>query len=253
MTTVKSWLWLSLPLLFIALIIHAPARLIQWLVPEQLTLQTSHYEGSLWNGRASQVVIGADGAYIAVDTLRWQLQPLSLLLFSPAAEIQLQVHQGQQSQELHGLFQWLGSERWQATNLEANLPAEVVGHFAGGYPVSGQLSLQLAELQAISDHIDQIDGNISWQSARWNNGDRWFDLGSIAGDLSGQGKGIEVKLFDLSGPLEIDGQLLLKPSGTIDIKGTVGLRPQAPKEFSQALPLFAEQQPDGKYKIDFQY
>ena len=254
MKTVKSWLWLTPLLLLIALIIQAPARLIQWLVPEQLALQAGHYHGSLWNGRATQVVVGANGAYIAVDTLHWQLQPLSLLLFSPAADIQLQVQQhGQPAQELRGLFHWLGGERWQASDLEITVPAVVVGHFAGAYQLSGQLSLRLAELEAEGDRIEHIDGDVSWQNARWNNGDKWLDFGSLAGELSKQSADIQLKLFDLSGPLEIDGQLLLKADKTVDVKGVVGLRPQAQQEFSQFLPLFAERQPDGKYKIDFQY
>ena len=250
MKSVKSGLWLAPLLLLVALVIDAPARAVLWLLPDHLVLQADNFQGTLWRGSANQVVMGSNGAYVAVDTVRWQLRPLSLLLFSPQVDINIQAP----GQDAAASLQWQGEQSWRAEDLELNMPAAVAGHFiAGNQPLAGQLSLRLSQLQMAGGRIEAIAGNVSWQPARWHNGNRWMDFGSLAGELSQRGEDIQLTLFDLSGPLEIDGQLVVKPSGQLLVKGTVGLRPQAPQEFSQALPLFAERQPDGKYKVDFQY
>lgn len=253
MKGVTSWLWTAPLLLLLALFIHAPARLVQWLLPEQLVVQASSFEGTLWSGSARQVVMGSDGAYIAVDLVRWQLRPWSLLLFSPTADLQLQ----DSGLDATARLQWLGGQSWRADDLDLNVPAAVAGQFIDsrlpGGQLSGQLSLRLSQLQMAGDRIEEIDGNISWQPARWYNGGRWMDFGSLAGRLDGQAGNIRLQLFDLSGPLDVNGQLVLRPNGKMAASGTVGVRSRAPQEFARALALFAEQQADGKYKVDFQF
>ncbi|MCV6604951.1 MAG: type II secretion system protein N [Porticoccaceae bacterium] len=250
MTGWKKALLLGVLLLLLNLVIQAPAHLIQWFLPQQLTFQASHYQGSLWKGSARQLVVGAQGATVALDSLQWRLKPLSLLTFSPTAEVALK-QAG--SEILSGELQWQGGQRWGGEHLELALPASTVGRYTVGYPLAGQLSLQLAQVQGEGLRIASINGNASWQQARLNMGNQWLDLGTLAGDLTMQGDKIQLSFFDLSGPWSLNGKLLLSPDNKLEIDALLLPPPQTADAVIQGLSLFGERQQDGKYHIEFDY
>ena len=192
MTKWKAALALGVLLLLVNLVVQAPAHLIQWFFPQQLTFQASHYQGSLWKGSARQLVVGSQGATVALDSLQWRLKPLSLLTLSPAADVNIKLAG---SEILSGELQWLGGQSWGGENLELNLPANIVGRYGVGYPLGGQLSLQLAQVQGEGGRISEINGNGSWQRARADLGGQWLDLGTLAGDLGYAGRAIAAELF----------------------------------------------------------
>ncbi|UTW45581.1 type II secretion system protein N [bacterium SCSIO 12696] len=244
------WLWCLPLLLLVNFVVQAPARLLESLLPQELAFQASSYQGSLWKGRAQQVVTGSDGAYVNIDTVQWTLHPLSLLSLSPSADVVLEASG---SEFLSGEVQWLGGQRLGASDLEVSLPAVTVGHYAGSYPLAGQLSLRLEKLVLDGSRVEELAGNGSWQNARVDIGGRWFAMGTLAGDLAMQGNSVQLSFFDLSGPVDLDGQLLFNPSGTTSVDALVGLPPQTDDDVVQRLSLFAERQPDGKYHIEFEY
>ncbi|MGS2724492.1 type II secretion system protein N [Porticoccus sp. GXU_MW_L64] len=250
MNKLKYAVMLGVALFLCHVIAGAPAYLIQWLIPQQLTFQAAHYQGSLWNGSARQLVVGSQGATVALDSVQWRLKPLSLLAFSPAAEITIK-RDG--SDILTGELQWLGGQRWGGENLEITLPANWVGRYVIGYPLAGDLSLRLEEVQADGQRIASVSGNGSWQRARLDMGGHWLDLGAIAGDLAMQGEAIKLSFFDLSGPWDMDGEVLVNPNNTLAINALITPPPQTADGVIQGLALFGERQQDGKFHIEFTY
>ncbi|MDM3869754.1 type II secretion system protein N [Porticoccus sp. W117] len=250
MSKLKYAITLGAALFLLHVIANAPAHLIQWFIPQQLTFQAAHYQGSLWNGSARQLVMGSQGATVALDAMKWRLKPLSLLTFSPAAEVNVKLAG---SDIVTGELQWLGGQRWGGENLEVNLPANWVGRYGVGYPLAGDLSLQLTEVQADGQRIASIAGNGSWQRARLELGGQWLGLGTLAGDLAMQGEKIKLNFFDLSGPWDLDGQVLLNPDGKMEINGLVSPPPQTAESIIQGLSLFGERQQNGSYRIEFTY
>jgi general secretion pathway protein N len=70
-------------------------------------------------------------------------------------------------------------------------------------------------MQLRGNVLQKLNGKFTWNNARVNTGANWLDIGSYAAELSDNGNnGISAKLFQLSGPVEVDLQIeLTAPSG----------------------------------------
>ena len=64
---------------------------------------------------------------------------------------------------------------------------------------------------------------------------------------------MQLNFFDLSGPWDLDGQVLLSPDNKLNVFALVAPPPQTAEAVIQGLSLFGERQNDGKYKIEFTY
>lgn len=76
-----SWWLLGLLLLLVALVVRAPASLLQKAVPRQAGIQVSAWGGTVWSGQAAWEQAGARGM------VRWTLAPSRLLLGRIEADI----------------------------------------------------------------------------------------------------------------------------------------------------------------------
>ncbi len=209
--------------------------------------QMEGVSGTVWSGRAENVVLPYDGGVFALGELNWQLKPLSLLTLNPCATVTTKLS----NQTVEGVACSSITGNLTLKDLEINLPAAAAEMWA---PVSvqGDVFVQIASLKMSGDKIKVLAGKGSWTGAKYHNSQTWMSLGAIAFELSeGKNGGIAAKVFDLEGPLELDLQSQFNLTGDFDIRGNIVLRQNAPQEIAQLLMIIAKQTDKGRYKFEW--
>ncbi|MDI1300568.1 MAG: type II secretion system protein N [bacterium] len=105
---------LGLFLLVLALLVRAPASLLQKALPASLPLTVSAWGGSVWNGQAA-FSLAQDAGY-----LHWTLQPRRLLAGRLAADVQ-----AQGAVDLSGTLE-LGRQAFRVEGLRGELPSALL-------------------------------------------------------------------------------------------------------------------------------
>ena len=219
--------------LLVLLVINAPARLLLSVLPqEQVILQG--VEGSLWQGKASRTLVAIDGGWLQLGASQWQLNPLSLLLFSP--RIQLSSQWGRQN--LQARVKILSATDFELGDLDLSIDAGLLRQFM---PVGlvGELSAQFEQLLIRQNMPVHASGRIVWQGGGWISPQGRKSLGSYAVDIATDPDGlITGQVITLAGPLQAEGDLSLRQAQyAVDIH-LHGPGLQDP-QLSQALQLVA--------------
>jgi len=220
----------------------------QFIMAQVPGLQLNGVTGSLWKGRAGTANLQWQGNHYALGSLQWRLKPGSLLTLAPCAEFKTELarqrSQGQACTSLSGkLLLSDASFSGPAALMELWLPIQV----------DGNLSLQVSELELEAERVLSLEGNFSWQQARFHNSHDWMSLGSFAAKLNeDQQGGFQAELFELEGPMTLKLLGLFPYQKAAAFKGDVLLRDGAPKTLAQMfMALGFPQQKDGRYIIDW--
>lgn len=233
----------ALVLVFLAILIAtAPARLLNRVLPgEQIVL--AGVEGTVWRGSASRCMLQLPPGYLHLGAVKWSLDPLSLLLFSP--RITFASSWGGQVAE--GQLRLRGQKDLDLRDLELQLDAELVQKFAP-LAVDGMLSAQFEEL-ALRDGLPySASGRLVWQDAGFQSPRGRVPLGSYAVDVAqAPGEALLGDVITLAGALRAEGRVELR-GRTYRID--VALRGDGPldDQLNDALALMAAPQGDG-YRI----
>lgn len=249
----KRYPLIAVALFVIAVITKAPASLVLLALPETVRIEAGCLKGSLWKGSGHDVLVQVQGRDWVVDTLAWRLSPISLLMLQPLVDVQVKAPK----QRAAGQLVWLGKANWRIKNGAFELPADLIGRTVLGsgsqYRFAGQISLQAPVLEIAQGDIQVLQGRAGWQSARWFDGQLWYDLGNFAADLqSGDDGGIHAQLFDLNGPVGVVGNATLKRFKTLRFNGNIALRERAPAPLKEILPVLGERRSDGRYHVDIE-
>ena len=108
------YLVLGFFLLMLALLLRAPASLLQKNLPAGSSLTVSAWGGTVWDGQAA-FSLGQDTGF-----LRWKLRPQRLLAGRLAADVQ-----AQGALELAGALE-LGHQAWKIEGLRGELPSRLL-------------------------------------------------------------------------------------------------------------------------------
>ena len=192
-------------LLFVNLVLSAPARLLRLALPgEQLLMHG--LAGTVWRGSASSVLLRLPQGYLQLGTVQWSLRPLSLLLLAP--HLTLRTEWGNQT--LAGELVLRGQRDLDVFNLEGQVPADLLGRFAP-VAVDGMFTLQLEILQLRDGLPYSTAGRLVWQDAGWQSPQGLVLLGSYAMDVQqAEGEALDGKVLTLSGPLQANGMVQLQ-------------------------------------------
>jgi general secretion pathway protein N len=192
-------------LLFVNLLVTAPARLLSLVVPSDL-VQLRGLSGTLWDGSASGVLLRLPQGYFQLGVVQWSLHPLSLLTLSP--HLTLSSKWGKQT--LAGEVIMRGQQNLDLLNLEVQLAADVLSRFAP-VAVAGLFSLQ-SELLQLRDGLPYSgNGRLVWQNAGWKSPRGLVPLGSYALDFQQpEDAPVQGEVITLSGPLQASGSLQLQ-------------------------------------------
>ena len=243
----KKSLWISaLIVLWLALVIsRIPAQWGLWLA--QAPLQMDGVTGTIWSGRAANVVLPYQDLSYSLGKLQWRLKPWSLLTLNPCVELSSEL----QNQLLSGeaCVGLGGSAKF--SNVNVQLPAQAAELWL---PVNirGDLSFHIDQLAMSNDRVDKLQGKGSWSNARYFNSLDWINLGTIAFDFqqSPQG-GVQAQVFDIEGPVQLKLLYEFTMQGTYQLNGDVILRPTAHESIAQMLSVVADELERGHYKIEW--
>lgn len=193
-------------LLFVAaLVVTAPARLLYLAVPgDQLLLRG--LSGTVWHGSASGVLLRMPQGYLQLGAVQWSLKPLSLLLLSP--HLSLRSEWG--SQTLTGELVLRGQRDLDVLDLDANVAATLLGHFAP-VAVDGMFNLQVGHLKLRNGLPYSAKGRLVWKEGGWRSPQGPVPLGTFALDFEqAPGDALQGNVITLSGPLQASGTVLLR-------------------------------------------
>jgi general secretion pathway protein N len=221
-------------LLLVCLVVSAPARLLNLLLPpQQLVMQG--FSGSVWQGSAGRALVRVGSGYLHLGAVQWRLSPLSLLLFSP--RLNLSSQWGKQT--LQGDVTLRGRQDVDLSDFDIRVAAALVQQFA---PVSlgGTLSAQLAELKLRDGRPFAGSGRLLWQDGAWQSPQGTLQLGSYALDFQQlPGEALIGDVLTLSGPVQAVGTLsLLDTNYALNITVT-GQGDTMEPQLKQALSLIA--------------
>lgn len=232
----KLWRWGAalMALLFVFLLVSAPARLLVYFLPSK-QIVAQGFGGSLWNGTADSVAIAAPGGHLQLGRVEWELSPWSLLLFSPAMD--LETTWGKQ--RLVGNLRLYPGGDIELSDTDISLDASLVKSWLP-IQIDGQLSVLTPELAIEDAQLASGQGRLVWQRARWYSSRGPQPLGDYVAEFeipdSGQ---LSAKISTLSGPVEINGQAsLFGQALTVDLKLTS--KEAFHPELAQTLGLMAE-------------
>jgi general secretion pathway protein N len=227
----------------IAVLARTPAEWGAWVALKSMPgMNLSGVSGSLWSGRAASAQIYIYGQMVDLGAVHWRLKPLSLLSLNACADLESQIATGY---ICHGI----SGNTTVSKAIVDQLPVRLFnppGVQLGG---SGSATLQHAVL-ARDGSLREMQGSVSWQQAGINVGTGWFNLGSFAADLTGNGEGgIRAKLQDIEGEFGVDVQVEFTPGKPISAAGTITPKANAPEPIKEALSAFTELQDDGSFKV----
>lgn len=252
--SIKPWVVLGVVLWLGFAIYQTPAVWGAWLMTratDQLAL--SGITGSLWNGSASLASVKIEQEDYSLGELRWQLQPMSLLLLNPCALVETR----QEGQQMNGEICVSLNGSLEVHQADFSGPAALFQKTVP-FPIDGQISIHLDQLHVKDQQLQQVSGNISWGSAQIFNGSNWMPIGSYAAELNDDTQGgVNAKIFHLDGPVQLDLNGAFPATGGGNIAGTLTMEPDFAQTINAEawLSMFARE--DGtdeegrvKYQVD---
>lgn len=245
--TLRRSAWILVPLLvFSVLVLRATPA--QWGVAlAGLPVQMDGISGTIWHARVANVVVPYPGGHYSLGRLEWTLSPWSLLRLSPCLRFTTEL----ENQTSAGTACVSLNQRLSLKDTRVSVPAAVAELWA---PVRlrGQVDAHIAAMTLMNDQVRDLEGSGSWTNAEFHNSQTWVGLGTVAFDLSENGQGgLAAQIFDIEGPLAIDLSSSWELSGAYLIRGTIGLRPQAPVEIGQLLRIVGEEQQRDQFAIEW--
>lgn len=222
----KLWIPLGVALFLVFVISSIPALWGAYLLTRGTGVALSGVTGSLWNGRASLASVRTAEQEYSLGQLSWRLSPLSLLTLSPCAQVTTKLPM----QEFEGKICSGSGGALNVRNADVSVPVALLqGRLP--VPIQGQLFGHIEELELSGNVLRKLKGKLTWNEARVNTGSNWLDIGNFAAEMNDNGKnGISAKLFQLSGPVDVNLQIeLAAPSG-----GKVTGELAAPKSFFES-------------------
>lgn len=244
----KKAVWISaLALLWLILVIrNIPA---QWgLSLAGASLQAEGISGTVWSGRAANVVLPFQNQRYALGKLEWKLSPWSLLLLKPCLELSSEY----QSQSLQGeACVGLGGSS-EFNNVVVKLPADIIKLWLPVDGVRGNLLFRVDTLEMEGERIVKLSGKGRWDDAYYHNSFDWMKLGAVAFDFrESPDGGVLTEVVDIDGPLKLDLLYQFSLQGTFQLKGDVIVQPNAPKELVQVLTAVADEKGANHFYIDW--
>lgn len=245
--------WWRLLLLFVAVYLVAlaatlpMAQLMRWGGPAlaQQQVQLAGIDGTLWTGRAAQVVVRG----VALGEMKWELSPWKIVLGRIEAHLELT---GDDTNVTTRLSWKMGSHRWQLEQLEGRLPATLIKALTPRLPAvpTGDITMAVSQAQFDAMRLSSLEGK-----AIWNKGGISSPMAIAMGDLVAEFKTesntINGHIHDTGGPLQLDSQLNLMPDGSYRLNGKASVRAGANPALATSLSLLG--QPDGKGETTFHF
>lgn len=193
--SLTPYLILGFLVLLLALVVRAPASVLQRVLPAVAPVQATAWGGTLWNGQV-ELVEGGQPAY-----WRWRLLPSALLRGRAGLEVS-----GQGPLALQGQVE-KGLGGWRARGVNGEVPAALLQVLLPpGWSLPGQLRLERVTLARRG--LDKGAWTAAGGRLRWGGGPMQISLGSqpqaatlpaLAATLARDGDALVVQLVEEAG------------------------------------------------------
>lgn len=225
--------------LIVSLVAAAPARLLTYLVPQE-PVSLQGLSGTVWEGKASRVMVKIPAGFVHLGAVQWALLPGSLLALSPA----LQLRSVWGSQRVSGQVTLRGEGAYTLEGVEARVAADLLRQFAP-LALGGHFDVLLSAME-IEDNLPHSgSGRLVWERASWQAPRGAIALGTYALDFAqSPGEPLRGTVVTVAGPLEAAGRVELNGRRyLIDI--TVRSDEPLDRQLTEALSLMAAPEGDG--------
>lgn len=241
----RSWIALALVAYVLAIIVNAPATLIDagLLRASQGKLRLVEAQGTLWSGTGLIEMRDAGGRSGVATGITWRIFALSMLGGELAGEIKL----GNASKPFPIT---VGLNRVELTDADLNLPASALSLFVpkiAALGITGDIFLHIARF---SSKHGQMQGSVNL---------KWHDAGSVhtpvspLGDyellIDADGAELHALLRTTKGPLQLDGEGGWSKGKEADLRVTARVPYEYQQQLAPLLRLVAVEHSNGSFEM----
>ena len=227
------------------LIISFPAsQAWQWLAPTQGIVELQDIEGSMWQGRATQVRV----AGVPVGEVNWRVMPLQMFLGKLAINWRYRGQDGTGNGVLYvGPGGDLSLSETHATSRMSALRA-----LFPRMPVllAGDLRLTLATLKLEHGLPVALSGTADWLNGRTVSPVA-SEIGTFHAVLTTRKQEIQARISDTSGPLDMQGIVRLQQKGSYYFVADLKPRTGASAALLDGLQQIARSTPGGGFRLEY--
>lgn len=222
-----------------------PAAKVISLAKNNFNMNAQFYnvEGSIWNGRASSLLINEQ----RIDQLQWTINPFALLLANVSADVQANVQQ----QPVIGQINVKANGDIHAKNVRTQFKAEFLQQQLA-IPfgeLEGEFNLNIESLEWTGTDVPNTVAALRWRNAKLTLVDA-VDLGQVLFNINPDDKnGLDIDISNKKGMLSIDGDINIDSQKKYTLQ--IDLKPEsnASSNISQSLEMFAKRQSNGAFRI----
>lgn len=227
------------------LIVTAPASLLDSPVRSLSDgrLSLANCQGTIWHGSATPTLNTAKQSNMALQTLHWQIRPLTLLLGTLKAELTW-------DDTVTPMELSIDRKAVTMTHIQLSLPAEVIGElspFLKPAQLSGNLYIESPQLIYANGHL-QGNATTRWYQAR-SAMSPIHPLGDYLINIKAAKDKLHATLSTQSGPLLLDGQGSWSPTQKFHFNGTARAAPESQAALSELLHHLGPETAPGIYQI----
>ncbi len=238
----KRWIGfaaLALATYLISLIVALPAaNAYQWFLARP-QLRAYGISGTLWNGHADAVIRGGQ----RLEDISWSFHPGALLSANLGYATEADLPDGHFSGDAR-----IGpSGRIALSDAKLSTALGPLIQSLGSRPLpikfQGRVEAILKHLTVKNGHVESADGAIAINDVQIQTG-QGLSLGSFGIRVSDGKDGIDGKIMDRDGPLQVAGTVTMKKDGAVDLRVNVKTKPSAGDDLKKALGFIGLRQPD---------
>ncbi|RFA31421.1 hypothetical protein CAI21_02065 [Alkalilimnicola ehrlichii] len=200
-------------LLFLA--ITFPASQAYTLFGDRLPVQAYGLSGSIWSGQAAVATIEGQ----RLEAVQWKLRPSHLLTGRLASDVQARLPNGSVSGYVN-----VSGNSLRARDLRLDMPVDQLLNMADvtlPARIGGRFDISMRSLRIENERLTEADGMLTWHQATLNLG-RPLQMGSLNLRLEpGEDGMINGTLISQGGPIDLSGDLRIRPDGDFDLEMTV--------------------------------
>jgi hypothetical protein len=249
--SLKSAIYLGAAIFVLTVLVRLPAAVLTLLLPAAIHCQAP--SGTLWQGSCGELRSGA----VEISDVRWTLHPLALLRARVAVEVQSD--DARASGRAHLTLRSNGDFDIQSLNatlpMQGGLSLMPAGWSGTVEVVIQQASVQGGHLTALqgaatvrqlhSDHPPSDLGSFELDFPTTSDTDaRAAAPGGVAPSAAAPMVGT---LRDFDGPLSLQSQVHLSPTGAYEIAGTAAARNSSNADLQQMLQLLGPADAQGRH------
>lgn len=231
------------------LVTRMPAAFVaDWADTNIPGLTLSGATGTALEGRVGHVLYKG----LPLKQVQWDIQPWSLLLGEVEADIRVATDAG-------GIEATISHSLWgdglTLTDVHGSASLDWLAQRAGYtfIPVSGRLSLDLAQLTLTGDgQVTDVAGQATANNIHWQLIRPPALLGRLSAKISSEAGIVTLEITDSDGPLAVKGSAKLQPGNVYQLNFRLRTRTEADARLKRLMAELGNPDADGWYRISTQ-